>query len=70
MRVGSVVRLKTTGEIGIVVSESENYINVLFENYKVYPIKFENIEKTGKYFDLSIMWGMVKDANRFKEYEH
>ena len=60
MRVGSVVKLKTTGEIGIVVSQSEDYVSVLFENYKVYPINNINVEKTGKYFDLSIMWGMVK----------
>lgn len=59
MRVGSVVKLKTTGEIGIVVSQSEDYVSVLFDNYKVYPIKIENTAKTGKYFDLGIIWDMV-----------
>ena len=64
MRVGSVVRLKTTGEVGIVISQSEKYVSVLFENYKVYPIKLENVVKTDKYFDLSIIWEMAKGGVR------
>lgn len=64
MRVGSVVKLKTTGEIGIVVSQSEDYVSVLFDDYKVYPINNINVEKTDKYFDLSIMWGMVKGCRQ------
>lgn len=62
MRVGSAVRLKTTGEIGIVISQSEDCLNVLLENYEVRSIGLKNVEKTGKYFDLSIMWGMVKEC--------
>lgn len=60
MRVGTVVRIKSTGEIGIVVAYSERYIEVLCDDYRVYPIKPENALKTGKYFDLSIIWEMVK----------
>lgn len=60
MRIGSVVRLKTTGETGIVISQSEGYLKVLLDNYEVCSIGLKNVEKTDKYFDLSIMWGMVK----------
>lgn len=62
MRVGTVVKLKVTGEVGIVISQSEDYLNVLCADYKVYPIKIENALKTGKYFDLSIIWEMVQDG--------
>lgn len=64
MRSGSVVRLKTTGEIGIVISQCEGFINVLCEDYKVYPIKIENVLKTGRYFDLSIIWEVVKHEDQ------
>ena len=61
MKQGTVVKLNTTGEIGIVISQSEDYINVLFEDYKVYPIRLDNVTKTGKYFDLKIIWEMVHE---------
>jgi hypothetical protein len=56
-----VIRLKTTGEIGIVISQYDGILHVLFDDYKVYPIRKENAIKTGKYFDLSIIWKTVNE---------
>lgn len=61
MRQGTVIRLKTTGEIGIVISQCDGILQVLFDDYKVYPIRQENAIKTGKYFDLSIIWKTVNE---------
>lgn len=61
MRQGTVIRLKTTGEIGIVISQYDGILHVLFDDYKVYPIRKENALKTGKYFDLGIIWKTVNE---------
>lgn len=59
MRPGTIVRCKTDGSMGIVISQGIGFYNVLFDNYKVMPIKEENVAKTGKYFDMGIIWDMV-----------
>lgn len=60
MRTGSVVRLDT-GDIGIVISQYEDVLRVLCEDYSVITVARKNVTRTGKYFDLSIIWECVKD---------
>lgn len=59
MRQGTVIKLKISGEIGIVISQCDDILHVLFDDYKVYSIRTDNVIKTGKYFDLSIIWKTV-----------
>lgn len=60
MRQGSVVRIIRDGSIGVVISQKNGYLNVLFEDYTVIPIKEDLVAKTGKFFDLSIIWDTIK----------
>lgn len=60
-RIGSVVELTTDHSRGIVVSKNPTFINVLFENYRVVPIKYENTKDIGKYVDLGIIWNMIRE---------
>lgn len=59
MRPGTVIRCKTDDSMGIVISHSQGYYYALFRNYRVIPIREENAIKTGKFFDLDIIWDMV-----------
>lgn len=63
MRQGSVVRVIRDGSIGVVISQKNGYLYVLFEDYTVntlIPIKEDLVAKTGKFFDLSIIWDTIK----------
>lgn len=59
MRSGSVVRLES-GDIGIVISQYKDVLRVLLEDYTVLSVNAKNVSKTGRYFDLSIIWEVVK----------
>lgn len=60
-REGSVVQLLTDNSRGIIVSKNRTFINVLFENYRVIPIKYGNAKEIGKYVDLGIIWNMIRE---------
>lgn len=59
MRTGSAVKLPS-GEIGIVVRQCEGFLDVLLDDYSVLSVERSKVSETGKYFDMSIVWEMVK----------
>lgn len=61
---GDVVEVIMDKSIGIVTSANGPYLHVLFEDYKCLPIKKDLARKTGRYFDLKIIWEMVKDGDQ------
>ena len=58
-RLGDVVRLTTDGSIGIVTSQNQTFLNVLFHNYRCMPIKRTLVEHTGKHVDLGGIWDQI-----------
>lgn len=62
LKTGDIVKITTDNSKGIVIKNCGDYVQVLFEDYNVMPIKLRFIETTDKYFDLSILWQMVGEA--------
>ena len=58
IRSGTVV--KVNNSIGIVLEQKNNVLRVLFDDYRVLYVNKNLASKTGKYFDLSIIWDVVK----------
>ena len=56
---GDVVRVTTDRSIGIVTSQKQNYLNVLFHNYRCMPIKRTLVEHTGKHIELEEIWERI-----------
>lgn len=61
-KTGDIVWITTDNSKGIVIKDCGDFAQILFEDYNVMPIKYRFIKPTGKYFDLSILWQMVKEA--------
>ena len=62
-REGDVVKVTTDGSIGIVTSQNQTFLNVLFHNYRCIPVKRTLITKTGKHIDLGDIWERVHDGD-------
>lgn len=61
-KTGDIVRITTDNSKGVIIRNCGDYVQVLFSDYNVMPIKLRFVEPTGKYFDMSILWQMVGEA--------
>ena len=64
MRTGCVVRHDGEHVCGIVIRSYNGLVDVMTKDYSIYTFKENSVVKTGKYFDMSLVWEMVRDENR------
>lgn len=57
---GDVVLVTTDNSKGIVVSQNQTFVNILFENYRIMPILRKYVVHENKHIDLAKIWKEVR----------